>query len=55
MIKVICDRCNQEITDPKEISAVVEDGEAKHYHKSACFVEARDKLKSIKAIPLESA
>ena len=44
MIKVICDKCDQEITDPNEVSAVVENGEVKHYHKTDCFTEARDKL-----------
>ena len=47
MIKIFCDRCDQEIADSNEISAVVEDGVAKHYHKSDCFTEARDKLKSL--------
>ncbi len=49
MIKVICDKCDQEITDPNEVSAVVENGEVKHYHKTDCFTEARDKLRSVKA------
>jgi len=54
MMKIFCDKCEQEITDPNEISAVFEDGVAKHYHKSDCFMEAREKLKSVAAKPLES-
>jgi hypothetical protein len=46
MIKVICDKCDQEITDANEVSSVVEDGEVKHYHKTNCFTEARDKLRN---------
>ena len=44
-MKIFCDRCDEEITDADEISSVVEDGQAKHYHKSDCFTEARDNLK----------
>ena len=55
MMKIICDKCEQEITDPNDISAVFEDGVAKHYHKSDCFVEARDRLVSIRALPAEPA
>ncbi len=54
MIKIICDKCEQEITDPNEISAVFENGVAKHYHKSECFMEAREKLKSVADRPIES-
>ncbi|AQT67946.1 hypothetical protein STSP2_01098 [Anaerohalosphaera lusitana] len=44
MIKVICDKCGQEITDATDVSTVVEDGQAKHYHKSGCFTDARATL-----------
>lgn len=54
MMKIFCDKCDQEITDPNEISSVFEGGEAKHYHKSNCFMEAREKLKSVAAKPAES-
>ena len=54
MMKVFCDKCEQEITDPNEVSAVFENGVAKHYHKSDCFMEAREKLKSVAVKPLES-
>lgn len=54
MMKIFCDKCEQEIIDPNEISAVFEDGVSKHYHKSDCFVEAREKLKSVAAKPIES-
>lgn len=47
MIKVFCDKCEQEITDVADVSAVVEDGVAMHYHKSACFTEARTRLTRI--------
>ena len=44
MMKIFCDKCEQEITDPAEISTVFEDGEAKHYHKTDCFTSARNVL-----------
>ena len=47
MMKIICDKCEQEITDPNDICAVFEDGIAKHYHKADCFVEARERLVSL--------
>ena len=53
MIKVICDKCDQEITDTNDISAVVEGGAAKHYHKSDCFTEARDNLSIRVTRPIE--
>ena len=55
MMKIICDKCEQEITDPNDISAVFEDGTAKHYHKSDCFVEARDRLVYLRSRPTEPA
>lgn len=55
MMKIFCDKCDQEITDPNEISAVFEDGVSNHYHKSDCFMEARDRLKPTRAQPVEAS
>ncbi len=48
MLKIICDKCEQEITDLKDVSNVMDGADASHYHKDGCFDEAREKLKKAK-------